>query len=232
MGLGRIDRHGREEQEDRMRMTGEDRSRLSSRGINVVRDFEGEVGADRWRWESDCGNFPQQTNGWDCGIFTTVAGLCGARGWDAEKVFQHVTAKEVRKWLLRTILSDSEVVCTKMCQECGLAVERVGNRADSERVVCVDKESCKREQKEWKNKRKGVELDGEKEKEGEERQEGRRDQQKGKKRRHETGSEKEVDIAVGLKKDIVYMVDKDSQSISAVDLRTGRVTERVSGDGE
>ena len=111
-----------------------------------------------------------------------------------------------------------------MCQECGLAVERVGNRADSERVVCVDKESCKREQKEWKNKRKGVELDGEKEKEGEERQEGRRDQQKGKKRRHETGSEKEVDIAVGLKKDIVYMVDKDSQSISAVDLRTGLVS--------
>lgn len=71
---------------------------------------------------------------WDCGIFTIVAGLCGARGWDARNVFEHVTAEEIHKWLLHVILSDSEEVCTRMCQECGLAVEeRVGTTA--ERVV-------------------------------------------------------------------------------------------------
>ena len=62
----------------------------------------------------------------------------------------------------------------------------------------------------------------EKENEGEEGHEEGRNQQKGKKGQHEKGSEKEVDIAVGLKKDIVYMVDKDSQSISAIDLRTDK----------
>jgi hypothetical protein len=137
-GLGRIDPHGKGEQEEGMRMTGEDRSRLSSGGIQVVRVFEGEAGAERWRWESDCGNFPQQTNWWDCGIFTTVAGLCGSSGWDTKKVFEHVTAEEVRKWLLHAILSDSEVACTRMCQECELAVEeRVGTMADSESAGSV-----------------------------------------------------------------------------------------------
>jgi hypothetical protein len=77
---------------------------------------------------------------------------------------------------------------------------------------------------EWKRKRKGVEVEGEKEKEGEEGYEERKKQQTGKKGRHERGSEKEVDIAVGLKKGLAYIVDKDSQSISAVDLRTGEVS--------
>jgi hypothetical protein len=115
-------------------ITEEEQENLWRMGIKVRKDTEGVVGG--WTWSRDA-NFPQQSNGVDCGMVAIVSTMFLARGWQIPSMHE-AKINRYRRWLFKTIIDDSEDLFEIPCSRCGTT------QHGKQRCVakCANKSNC------------------------------------------------------------------------------------------
>jgi len=98
--------------EERDVLTEGAKENLRRLGIEVQGATGSATGA--WTWKRDT-NFPQQSNGNDCGMVAVVAVTHLARGWQLSAMNETVINR-YRQWLVQAINKDSEDVFNVPCQ--------------------------------------------------------------------------------------------------------------------
>jgi hypothetical protein len=102
--------------------------------IKVRKDTEDNAGA--WTWRRDA-NFPQQSNGVDCGMLAIVSTIYLARGWQMPTMHE-TEINRYRRWLLKAIIDDSEDLFEIPCPRCGMTQYRKQVCT----VACTNKRNC------------------------------------------------------------------------------------------
>ncbi len=115
-------------------ITEEEQRNLRRMGIRVQRDNEVVAGA--WTWRRDT-NFPQQSNGVDCGMVAIVTTTHLARGWQVP-VMHETEMNKYRRWLLKAIINDSEDHFEVPCSRCGTTQYR----KQVSIAACTNKHDC------------------------------------------------------------------------------------------
>jgi hypothetical protein len=92
--------------------------------------------AEAWTWRRDP-NFPQQSNGDNCGMVAIVTVTHLARGWQLPDMSE-ATMNQFRRWLSKVITDDSEDNFEVPCQRCGTTQ----SRRQVSVITCANKQNC------------------------------------------------------------------------------------------
>jgi hypothetical protein len=115
-------------------ITEEEQENLRRMGIRV--QMKDEVVKGAWTWKRDV-NFPQQSNGVDCGMVAIVTTTHLARGWQVPDMHE-TEMNKYRRWLLKTIIDDSEDHFEVPCSRCGTTQ----HRKQVSIIACTNKLNC------------------------------------------------------------------------------------------